>query len=251
MTAMQMTGLRLDTGWGPAVIDRGRVVGRSGEDRAANRRRFLIVDPQAMVRHGLALSLQSRHPGGSAYQAATVDEALILADGAGKVDLIVLDIDLYPATAHVAVRRLNDAFSAPVIVTSSTADPAAALACLSAGARAFLLKTDPGAVLEHTVGLILSGGDHVPLPGWLISKGRMISREEACPVAPLDRLTARQREIFSLILSGCSNKEIARKIGVLEGTVKVHVRAMMQKLGAANRTQVAVMAARSGLRPDL
>ncbi|QKS53151.1 response regulator transcription factor [Azospirillum oryzae] len=62
----------------------------------------------------------------------------------------------------------------------------------------------------------------------------------------LDRLTDRQRDVFELLLAGHSNKEIARGLGVLEGTVKVHVRAIMQKLGVRNRTQVAVVAARNG-----
>ncbi|QJE74828.1 response regulator transcription factor [Aerophototrophica crusticola] len=68
-------------------------------------------------------------------------------------------------------------------------------------------------------------------------------------MAGLGTLTGRQREIFELLVEGCSNKEIARRLGVLEGTVKVHVRAMMQKLGARNRTQVAVLAARCARRP--
>ena len=56
-------------------------------------------------------------------------------------------------------------------------------------------------------------------------------------------MTERQREVFDLLLAGQSNKEIARTLGVLEGTVKVHVRAIMQKLGVRNRTQAAVLAA--------
>jgi RNA polymerase sigma factor (sigma-70 family) len=82
----------------------------------------------------------------------------------------------------------------------------------------------------------------------------LVSAVAAEPERPtnhmLDRLTDRQRDVFQLLLAGHSNKEIARSLGVLEGTVKVHVRAIMQKLGVKNRTQVAVAAARAGCFPE-
>lgn len=255
--ALQVSGLRALAAGVHAPISTATAPGRtmaSGlSDRDLRRRRFLIIDPQAMMRHGLALSLQSGHPNASADQAASVEEALCMADRLGHLDLIVLDVDGLRGAVETSVRRLGAAFrSVPMIVTCSTADAAVARACLQAGANAFLLKSEPGAVLEHTVALILSGEGLMPVPTWLLKSSRPTARPAVSPApsAALGRLTGRQREIFSLLLTGCSNKEIARRLGVLEGTVKVHVRAMMQKLGATNRTQVAVMAARSGLRPE-
>jgi DNA-binding NarL/FixJ family response regulator len=63
----------------------------------------------------------------------------------------------------------------------------------------------------------------------------------------MDTLTDRQREVLRLLLQGQSNKEIARSLGVLEGTVKVHLRTVMLRLGVRNRTQLALFAARAGL----
>ncbi len=86
--------------------------------------------------------------------------------------------------------------------------------------------------------------------GMLVPSVAMPTAEDKADFASVSRLTNRQRDIFRLLLSGCSNKEIARQLGVLEGTVKVHVRAMMQKLGARNRTQIAILAARTGFRAE-
>ena len=117
------------------------------------------------------------------------------------------------------------------------------------GARGYILKTSSTAVLEHAISLALTGETFLPLPRAVLSGN--IAAEAARPSGQiLDRLTDRQRDVFQLLLAGHSNKEIARELGVLEGTVKVHVRAIMQKLGVRNRTQVAVVAARSGCFPE-
>jgi DNA-binding NarL/FixJ family response regulator len=63
-------------------------------------------------------------------------------------------------------------------------------------------------------------------------------------------LTTRQREIFHLIVAGLSNKEIARKLGLAEGTVKVHVAKLFDKLGVRHRSAVALAGVRLGLRPS-
>jgi len=60
-------------------------------------------------------------------------------------------------------------------------------------------------------------------------------------------LTERQREVLRLLLEGQSNKEIARALGVLEGTIKVHLRTVMQRLGVRNRTQLALATVKAGI----
>ena len=62
-------------------------------------------------------------------------------------------------------------------------------------------------------------------------------------------LTARQREIFNLIVAGRSNKEIARKLGLSVGTVKIHVAKLFRKLGVHHRSAVALAGVKFGLRP--
>ena len=71
------------------------------------------------------------------------------------------------------------------------------------------------------------------------------------PIQPVEAelLTTRQREIFLLIVAGLSNKEIARKLGLAEGTVKIHVAKLFDKLGVRHRSAVALAGIRLGLRP--
>lgn len=69
------------------------------------------------------------------------------------------------------------------------------------------------------------------------------------PIPPIEAelLTTRQREIFHLIVVGLSNKEIARKLGLAEGTVKIHVAKLFDKLGVRHRSAVARAGAKLGL----
>jgi DNA-binding NarL/FixJ family response regulator len=74
---------------------------------------------------------------------------------------------------------------------------------------------------------------------------------ELAPFAQIKNqpLTARQREIFDLIVAGRSNKEIARKLGLSVGTVKIHVATLFRKLGVHHRSAVALAGIKFGLRP--
>jgi DNA-binding NarL/FixJ family response regulator len=72
------------------------------------------------------------------------------------------------------------------------------------------------------------------------------------PIPPTEAefLTTRQREIFYLIAAGLSNKEIARKLGLAEGTVKIHIAKLFDKLGVRQRSAVALAGFKLGLRPS-
>lgn len=227
----------------------------AGTDITAGVRRrcFLIVDPQALVRHGLALTLASLHDGALTWQASTPADALGLLSQAGNVpDAVLLDADGLGSERMTAIADfLARLQGVPAIVMSSAFTPAETRTLLTAGAVACLLKSDPSAVLADAVALALTREGYVQMPYGMLSTAVAVpALEDQADFASVARLTNRQRDIFRLLLSGCSNKEIARQLGVLEGTVKVHVRAMMQKLGARNRTQIAILAARTGFRAE-
>ena len=103
-------------------------------------------------------------------------------------------------------------------------------------------------MLDHALPIVLGGGIYAPLPQGAVAGVAPPARAvEAAPSPALDGLTQRQREILALLLEGQSNKEMARALGILEGTIKVHLRSIMQRLGVRNRTQLALMAAKAGL----
>jgi DNA-binding NarL/FixJ family response regulator len=212
--------------------------------RSGTTRKLVVVDPHALVRRGFALSLGMLHPEAQIIEAASPDEAVGLAEQHGDLGLVLMDVD---SDAGVeTLRALVEALEpVPVIAVSASEEPAHIVACVTAGARGYVLKASPSDVLEHVVSLVLADPGYLPLPRIAMARSAQRAPAETGATGDIERqLTERQRDVFRLLQLGYSNKEIARDLGVLEGTVKVHVRAIMQKLGVRNRTQVAVLAVR-------
>lgn len=225
-----------------------------GSSRSAGNptRIFLVVDEQPMVRHGFALSIGEICPGTRVLEAGSLDEALDVGRKTPELALVLYDpgpprgdeADAGGGTI-AGLRRLKEALGeVPVLILTNSDEVADIVDSVRMGARGYVLKTSPPEVLEHAISLALSGDVFLPLPRAVLNGA--LSEGPRGNDDILDRLTDRQRDVFELLLAGHSNKEIARGLGVLEGTVKVHVRAIMQKLGVRNRTQVAVVAARNG-----
>jgi two-component system, NarL family, nitrate/nitrite response regulator NarL len=215
-----------------------------------DRLKVLIVDDHALVLHGFALSVLELFPEAEVFEANSLDAALSIVRRTEDLSLVLFDLHLDSDDGLSNVRRMIEALDGvPLIVISAYDESADVIDSVRAGAKGYLLKSGSSALLEHAILLVLSGETYVPMPRTVL-----VSAATAEPDRPtnhmLDRLTDRQRDVFQLLLAGHSNKEIARSLGVLEGTVKVHVRAIMQKLGVKNRTQVAVAAARAGCFPE-
>lgn len=223
-----------------------------GSSRSAGNptRIFLVVDEQPMVRHGFALSIGEICPGTRVLEAGSLDEALDIGRKTPELALVLYDPgppreDEAGSGAIAGLRRLKETLGeVPVLILTNSDEVADIVDSVRMGARGYVLKTSPPEVLEHAISLALSGDVFLPLPRAVLNGA--LSEAPRGNDDILDRLTDRQRDVFELLLAGHSNKEIARGLGVLEGTVKVHVRAIMQKLGVRNRTQVAVVAARNG-----
>jgi len=214
---------------------------------------FLVVDDHPLTRHGFALSVGEIHPGARVMEAGSLDEAVALVRRTPELTLVLFDLGLGRSeeddgidSEHPGIRRMIEALSGvPLLVISGSDEVADIIDSVRQGARGYILKSSSAEVLEHAISLALSGDVFLPLPRAVLN-GTIAADAGQAPSGIVDRLTDRQRDVFQLLLAGHSNKEIARGLGVLEGTVKVHVRAIMQKLGVRNRTQVAVVAARSG-----
>ncbi|CAO3401155.1 Two-component transcriptional response regulator, LuxR family [Azospirillum palustre] len=226
---------------------------RGGSRSAGNPTRiFLVVDEQPMVRHGFALSIGEICPGTRVLEAGSLDEALNVCRQTPELALVLydpgpprVDGDDAGGGAIAGLRRLKEALGeVPILILTNSDEVADIVDSVRMGARGYVLKTSPPEVLEHAISLALSGDIFLPLPRAVLNGALAEGPRGNDDI--LDRLTDRQRDVFELLLAGHSNKEIARGLGVLEGTVKVHVRAIMQKLGVRNRTQVAVVAARNG-----
>jgi DNA-binding NarL/FixJ family response regulator len=126
----------------------------------------------------------------------------------------------------------------PVVVLASTGGPESAKAAISHGAQGYIPITLGLDVAIEAVRFVLAGGTYVPIDYLLMSSWQGERLSQTSPA--LGAITPRELAVVRAIQRGKSNKVIAYELGMCESTVKVHVRRVMKKLNAKNRTDVAI-----------
>jgi two-component system nitrate/nitrite response regulator NarL len=147
-----------------------------------------------------------------------------------------------------AVDALLGAYDvARLLLLSSTMSVEELGACLRMGARGYLMNTISKDALIHSLALIWLGETVFPsdLAHALMSGGKTLAN--TAEARKLADLTLREVEILNCLTEGLSNKQIARRLGIREATVKIHVKSVIGKLGVANRTQAALWGVRAGV----
>ncbi len=185
--------------------------------------------------------------------ADSIDEILARIPELPDVDLVLLDASMPGMENFVGLRRVVEKLpNVPVLVTGPSESPTQIIAAIRNGARGYFPLSTKASVLQHALALVLLGEIYVPACGLRPDHGHAILRpEQLAPRTPnaAGAFTHRQYEIIVMLGDGKSNKEIAREINVLEGTVKLHVRGILRKLGVRNRTEAVLAAARRGYLP--
>lgn len=211
--------------------------------------RVLVVDDDALVRAGLAMMLGGREDlvvVAEATDGAEVREAL----DRHPVDVVLMDLRM-PRLDGVRATALVRARSDPpevIALTTFDAD-AEVLGALRAGAAGFLLKDTPPARIVDAV-LRVAAGEAIVSPSVarrLIDAAVDRSRVADDAAGRLAALSARERDVVRALGQGRSNAEIAAELHVSVATVKAHVSRVLEVLGLANRTQVALLAHDAGL----
>lgn len=202
---------------------------------------------------GLVRTLQLLQKDVFVTAADSIDEILAQIPGLPDIDLVLLDAGMPGMENFVGLRRVVEKLpDVPVVVTAPSESPTQIIAAIRNGARGYFPLSTKASVLQHALALILLGEIYVPACALRPDHGHAMLRPEG-PV-PRTRnadggFTPRQCEIIIMLGEGRSNKEIAREMKVLEGTVKLHVRGILRKLGVRNRTEAVVAAARRGYLP--
>jgi DNA-binding NarL/FixJ family response regulator len=133
----------------------------------------------------------------------------------------------------------------PVLMLSATHDRATIGTALAAGARGFVAKTASPRMLYDAVRTVIAGGEHVT---------RDIARARPSTTSGIDSvtlgLTQRQSDVLQLLMLGKPNKLICRDLNLSEGTVKVHVSAILRALNVHSRAQAIAELTRRGLAPS-
>lgn len=205
--------------------------------------RVVLVDDHAIVRNGLAQLLEA---------ADDIEVVGMAADGADAVDVVtgstpdvvLMDLQM-PVVDGVTATRLivESGSSAQVVVLTSYSDSERIVAALDAGAVGYLLKdAEPADLLEGI--RAVSRGESPIHPR--AARQLLTARSEAATAAPT-QLTPREAEVLRLVRLGLANKQIGRRLGISERTVKAHLTSAFQRIGVSDRTQAALWAERNGI----
>lgn len=203
--------------------------------------KVLIADDHPMVRDALARTVHVIEPSAEILEAK--DYAETEAGAQAMPDLVVLDIDMPGMDGIAGIRRLRQAHpTLRVIVASGNDEPATIRSVLAMGVAGFMPKAESAEVLMHVIRLVLSGGNYTPQQALgNFRDGQLARRPDA------SGLTPRQLDVLRLLMKGEPNKSIARELGLTEGTVKIHIAAILRGLQSRNRTEAVVMARKLGI----
>ena len=199
---------------------------------------------------GLVRTLQLLREDVCVTSADSIDEMLTLIPGLPDLDLVALSASMPGMENFAGLRRLVEKLpDVPVVVASPSESSTQIVAAIRSGARGYFSPSTKACVLRHALPLILLGEIYIPACALRLDHGNGMLRPEGLAPRMGDaggNLTSRQCEIMLMLGEGKSNKEIAREVKVLEGTVKLHVRGILRKLGVKNRTEAVLAAARGG-----
>jgi DNA-binding NarL/FixJ family response regulator len=206
--------------------------------------RVFIADDHAIVRHGLRELIAST-PDMKVVGEATDGRALINAAPTLECDVIILDLSLPKVNGPEVLKRLK--LLRPtlgVLVLTMYPEDQYAVALLRSGASAYLCKDRPSAELLEAIRRVAAGGTYFTET---IAQRFLTGPNAGKDEPPHAALTAREHQVFTLIIQGRTGAEIAAELDLTAGTVSNHVAKIKEKLGAHSLAEIVRYAYRAGL----
>ena len=211
--------------------------------------KLLIVDDHPVVREGLLAVLGQMESVSGILTASDVDEALEAIGAHLDLDAVLVDLSMPGIDGFSGIAAFGKLRpELPVIVISSSENPADVRRSLRAGALGYIPKSTPARAMMSAVQFVLEGNVYVP-PAVFIGGESADAPETLAANVPEtpSQLTPRQLDVLRLICDGRANKEIATALDLSDKTVKAHVTTIFKTLGVVNRTQASNAARRFGL----
>ena len=197
----------------------------------------LVVDDHPVVRDGLRAIVSSEPDMEIVGDAGTgregVEAYFVLKPAIVLMDLLLPDISGSEAIQEICQRAPD----AQIIVLTTVAGDADIYRALEAGARGYLLKDMVRKDLIQAIRAVSAGRRHIPA-----QVGAQIAE-----YLPRPDITSREIEVLQLIASGFRNKEVAHRLAISEATVNAHIKHILEKLNASDRTHAVTIALRRGI----
>ncbi len=204
----------------------------------------VIIERRAFVR-GCIQSILSESTTLEGAGVASVEEYVARAEKLKAAIVVLCAIGLSASEVDAQLTRLQAAGGGvPVVVMSDSDDPELMMTVMEKGTNGFMPADISLEVAAHALRLVAAGGQYYPAESLLAARKLMAERHASAP-GPKGLFTRRQVAVIDALRKGKANKIIAYELNMCESTVKVHVRNIMKKLNAKNRTEVAYLA--SGL----
>ena len=202
----------------------------------------LIVDDDEFFRMALRTVVTGTLGFSEVLEAENFDQATALLSG-NKIDLAVFDLMMPGMAGPGSLKGVRDRFPDLCLVMATVSKRRGdILLALQAGVNGYIAKSMGLKELSSALEQILGGAVYVPAS--IASMTESVDEIAATPISGLaPTLTPRQKDVLSLIVKGNSNKEIARGLGLGEGTVKVHLAALFRTLGVRSRSAAAAKGA--------
>ncbi len=203
----------------------------------------VLVDDHAVVRQGLERLLGGAD-GIEVVGTAADGEAAVQVVSETAPDVVLMDLQMPGIDGVAATKRIVDSGSSTqVVVLTSFSDSERIVAALDAGAVGYLLKdAEPAELLD---GVRAAARGESPLHP-RAARQLLMARAGGRAAGRAD-LSPREAQVLLLVRKGLANKQIGRRLGISERTVKAHLTSIFQRIGVADRTQAALWAERHGL----
>jgi DNA-binding NarL/FixJ family response regulator len=205
--------------------------------------KIVLADDHPLFREGVRHVLAQLDDRVDILDAHDYPSLFSVASAHSDLDLALVDLNMPGMDGHDAVTRFRGEFPGiPLVILSATETRADIQRTLDAGALGFIQKSSPSKVILEALHQVLAGDIYIPpaLTGCMTT-----GDTDASSIFP--HLTSRQLEVLKLLIQGNTNKTIGQKLGLSEGTVKIHMAAIFRALNVSNRTEATIAARKLGL----
>ena len=230
--------------------------------------KVLIADDHELFLKGLEFTLRENLPNPEIITAQNYNDIFVVLEQQNDFDLIITDLAMPGAAWLPALNKIHSKIpETPIIIISAVFDKEILQQTLDIGVSGYIPKTASNNLIISAINLVLAGGVYIPHELLYSSKTTSAFSDnklqeydsplktleklaENTPETPQKGLTERQIDIVKCIAEGLSNKQIAYKLHLTEGTVKVHITVILKILNVKNRTSAVIEAAKRGYISD-